>query len=109
MQDLEEVLIENNTLREQLEVSKRQFHAIIDRNKENIDFIEGNDKRPTHIRVESQSSKPGADGLSTYTKQADMDPAGIASNEEILDLKKRCHLLSEENQVLFQQTSFLRA
>jgi hypothetical protein len=45
MQDLEEVLLENNSLREQLEVSKRQFLAIVDRNKDNLDFIEGNDKR----------------------------------------------------------------
>jgi hypothetical protein len=50
MQDLEEVLLENNSLREQLEVSKRQFLAIVDRNKENLDFIEGNDRRPGHAR-----------------------------------------------------------
>ena len=37
------------------------------------------------------------------------DAAGLASTEEILDLKRRAHLLSEENQVLFQQISFLRA
>jgi hypothetical protein len=27
----------------------------------------------------------------------------------MMDLKRRAHLLSEENQVLFQQISFLRA
>ena len=72
--------------------------AIIDRNKENIDFIEGNDKKPGHAKAESMSSKPGA---MEQTSALLSDPAGIASNEEILDLKKRCHLLSEENQVLF--------
>ena len=61
MQDLEEVVLENNSLRQQLEVTKRQYLAIVDRNKENIDFIEGNDKRVGHAKSDSLSSKPGGE------------------------------------------------
>ena len=61
MQDLEEVVLENISLRQQLEVTKRQYLAIVDRNKENIDFIEGNDKRPGNTKADSLSSKPGGE------------------------------------------------
>ena len=37
---------------------------------------------------------------------ANPEPSDV---EETMDLKRRAHILSEENQVLFQQISFLRA
>lgn len=72
MEDCQEVILENDRLREQLEAQKREFQKHLQTRKDQVGVLnEG----------EEQAS----------------------SNEEVMDLKNRAHLLSEENQVLFQQ------
>jgi len=74
-------------LRDELETAKREFLRIVEENRDHSDVTRAN--------------KSG-DG-------EDNDKVSLASREEIMELKNRAHLLTEENQVLFQQISVLRS
>ena len=87
MEESESIILENIKLREDLEVSKREYLKIVEESKSHIGVI----TRPN-------------DG-----QNEEADAAGEASAEEIMELKNRAHILSEENQVLFQQISVLRS
>ena len=80
MQDCKVVLEENDQLRQQLEMSKREYLRIVEDNRDHASIMRSNK----------------ADG-----EEAANDNPGQASNEEIMELKNRAHLLSEENQTLF--------
>jgi chromosome segregation ATPase len=80
------VILENDQLRDQLETTKRELLRIVEENRDHADVVRAN---------------KGSDG--------DNDEAGVASRDEIMELKNRAHLLTEENQALFQQISVFRA
>jgi len=61
-------------LRDQLETSKRELLRIVEENRDHADVTRAN---------------KGSDG--------ENDEAGLASRDEIMELKNRAHLLTEEN------------
>ena len=83
-------MLENEKLRDQLEIAKREHLRLVEENRDHASVVRGNKSR------EGDGSDPN-------------DKAGVASSDEIIDLKNRAHLLSEENQALFQQISVLRS
>ena len=58
-----------------------------------------------HAGVTKANKKQGQEG----DLGDEANNGGIASLDEIMELKNRAHLLTEENQVLFQQISVLRS
>lgn len=75
------LIIENDQLREQLETTKRELASLVNLNLKHSDV----------------------------TRPAGKDGDQPASSAEIMELKSRAHLLTEENHVLFEQISALRS
>lgn len=90
LEDCQLVVLENEKLRDQLEIAKREHLRLVEENRDHASVVRGNKAKE-------------ADGSEAT------DKAGVASSDEIIDLKNRAHLLSEENQALFQQISVLRS
>lgn len=79
-------MLENDQLREQLETTKREMQSLVHSNFKHFDITKPN---------------KGENG-----EAADF---GQASQGEIMELKNRAHLLSEENNSLLQQIGVLRS
>lgn len=75
------MVFENDQLREQLETSKRELKSIVNLSSK-------------HTEV----TRPNASDENTDKKNLD----GQATSAEIMELKNRAHLLTEENNVLFE-------
>ena len=96
------ILLENDKLRDELEVQKREYQRIIEESKDNIGVTRAN-KPSINIGVE------GAISQERPSDSGEGSNPGLASVQVIMELKNRAHLLTEENQVLFQQISVLRS
>lgn len=77
---------ENEELAQKLEVQQREYLKLVEDTRDNADIL--------YMR-----SQPGAPGLPPSPDQVD----------ETRELKERIHLLTEENQALFEQVTLLRA
>ena len=80
------VVQENDQLREQLAMAKREYLRIVEENRDHASITRPN--------------KPDGEGTGAEAPAGGENP-GQASSEEIMELKNRAHLLSEENQTLF--------
>lgn len=76
MEDCQGVVTENNDLRAQLEVQKREYLRLVEENRDHSGVTKAN---------------KNADGDAVENK------AGFASVDEIMELKNSAHLLTEEN------------
>ena len=70
-------------MRDELEIQKREFLRLVEENRDHAGVIKPNLK-------------------SGEEQEGDPSGAGVASLDEVMELKNRAHLLTEENQVLFQ-------
>ena len=73
------VVLENDQLREQLAMAKREYLRIVEENRDHASIT-----RPNKADGEGEAPAGG-------------ENPGQASSEEIMELKNRAHLLSEEN------------
>lgn len=88
LEDSKFIVLENDHLREQLQTTKRELESIVNLNLKHTDVTRPNQNE------EGRASD---------------NQDGSASAAEIMELKNRAHLLTEENNVLFEQISVLRA
>lgn len=98
MQDCEKIIIENEQLRTELDIQKREYLTIVNEKRDHAHITKPNASRDAGF-ADSSPSKFNGEGQESYQNQID----------EIMELKNRAHLLTEENQVLFQQNSVLRS
>ena len=82
LQDCQVVVLENDQLREQLAMAKREYLRIVEENRDHASIA-----RPNKADGEGAGAEAPAGG----------ENPGQASSEEIMELKNRAHLLSEEN------------
>ena len=82
------MVMENDQLRQELEMSKREYLRIVEENRDHANVVRPN-------KAGGQADGDGGPGAG--------DSAGHATSDEIMELKNRAHLLSEENQTLFQK------
>ena len=89
MEDCKAVIEENDQLREEVQVKNRELLRI-------------------SIEKENHPGEFGSQSQGQPDKNEDgSSPAGV--NQVIIELKNKAHLLSEENQILFQQITVLRS
>ena len=86
MEDCRIIVNENDDLRQQLSIKNREL------------------LRDTKERAEHAGDAAGLEGEDAITGED-----GKSSTDQLMELKQRAHLLSEENQVLFQQITVLRS
>ena len=75
-------------------MSKREYLRIVEDNRDHAHVV-----RPNKPNGANDNDEAPAIG----------DSVGQATSEEIMELKNRAHLLSEENQTLFQKVQVLMA
>lgn len=73
---MKQVVLENDQLSEQLESTKREMQALVNLNMKHVE-------------------------VARTTDAMEANETGHASSAEVMELKNRAHLLTEENNLLF--------